>query len=109
MTTLEQLTFVPPAEPALPDPRVVRMAAAGFATYFARRPYAWYDAGNAVQLRWETMARRILAGTITTPEELWRDYTADMYGVPAFSGVHRLRWQSVLSAMKIAETAEVAA
>jgi hypothetical protein len=109
MTTLDQLTFVPPAEPTPPDPRIVRMAAAGFHAYFARRPHTWSGAGNAVQLRWETMARRILAGTITTPEELWRDYTADMYGVPVFSGVHKLRWQSVLSEMKIAATAEVAA
>ena len=108
MTTTEQMPLAPIAAPPPPDPRIGRMAQEGFKTYFTYRPYTWQQATFPVRRRWELMAERILERRITTAEELWRGYTDGLYGVPAFSGVHRLRWSAVLAAMKIAATAEAA-
>jgi hypothetical protein len=113
-TTLEQLAFVPPAEPTPPDLRIERMAKAGYAAYFhGRRGHSWIRASNAVVIRWECCARHVLDNPEATAESLHRAYWEGIDSALAqwqgAKSAHGRVWFAVLSAMRIAATAEAAA
>jgi hypothetical protein len=108
--TLEHLPIVAPIPT---DPRVIAVAHAGYAAYFCgRRGHSWNTASNAVQIRWECCARQVLDDPEATAKSLHRAYWEGIDSALAqwqgAKSAHGRVWCAVLSAMRIAATAEAA-
>ena len=89
---------------------IERAARAGFGAYYRTRAWwTWNTTGNAVHIRWNLVAARVLNGQITTPAELRDAYCEDIFGAPAWSVKQAGIWREVLHAIQRAGTMEAAA
>ena len=92
----------------------IRAAAqAGHAARFAGRPgHRWEHEPNAVQIRWELVAARVLNGEIRTIRALRDAYQEGRFDVPDWADLSRReqwRWFVVLDAIQAAGAMEQAA